>query len=125
MDEKGIPWIVSASGDVFRRTTNDLSGSWEVLPRPPYGGATDIAIHSRLDSITPGSRAGGYAWVASGAAAHAWNEQDAISGNNAAPARALWVRARFTMPDNILGIAVNSSGNPSFALNGGVYTVTR
>jgi hypothetical protein len=80
----GIPWIVSPTGAVLRHTTtNPLTGSWQQI-----GTGTDTASHISVDPD-------GYAWklgVPSGgnASLALWDEQQALSGSNGAPARAEW-----------------------------------
>jgi peptidoglycan hydrolase-like protein with peptidoglycan-binding domain len=87
VDTLGRPWVVQASGLVYRRTTSDrTTGWWEHVP----GGARDVGVS--------GSDEGLQAWVIGihDEGIYMWNQQTAIGdgseGGPGAPDRNGWVR---------------------------------
>jgi hypothetical protein len=101
-DDRGVPWVTTGSGSIYRYTTNSPStGTWSSLP----GTAMDIGIG-----------AGNYAWAVGtspdpgggGWSIQSWNEQPAGPGNKPAPQLAEWRN----LPGAARVIAVGPKGDP-------------
>lgn len=105
----GIPWLLTATGVFYRRTTADPSptGAWEQLA----GTSTDLAIN-----------AGNYLWsvgaVSSGQEnMSVWDEQSALGS---APAVKAWVQGkRMGVGGANCAVAVGPNGRPFMVDNAG------